>query len=87
MDLVCELILVAAKYDFCVSAAQLVGKKNLIANALSQFNLQEFFQLVPKAHPLPKIIPEGLQARLTSNIRTGNIASVQWSRKVYQKHL
>jgi hypothetical protein len=68
MELVRELFLVAAKYDFRISASHVAGKKNLIADALSRFNLQEFFRLVPEAHPLPKIIPEELQARLTSNI-------------------
>ena len=68
MDLVRELFLVAAKNDFRIYASHVAGKKNLIADSLSRFNLQEFFRLVPGACPLPKIIPVELQARLTSNI-------------------
>jgi hypothetical protein len=67
MELVRELFLVAAKYDFRISAAHVPGKQNEIADGSSRFNLQEFFRLVPHAQPYPMSIPEDLQARLTSN--------------------
>ena len=54
MDLVGELFLVAAKNDFRIYASHVAGKKNLIADSLSRFNLQEFFRLVPGACPFPR---------------------------------
>ena len=67
MDLVRELFLVVATYDFRLSAAHLPGKDNLIADALARFNLQEFFRLAPAALKVPRSIPPELRARLTSN--------------------
>ena len=68
MDLVRELFLLAAKYDFRIAAAHVPGKENLLADALSRFQLQEFFHLAPHATKIPVPIPQELQARLTSNL-------------------
>ena len=68
MYLVRDLFLISAKFKFHIAAAHLPGKTNLIADALSRLNFQEFFRLVPHTHPTPVNIPEGLQARLTGNL-------------------
>ena len=65
IDLVRELFLVAAKYDFRLSALHIPGKEYPIGDALSHFHLQEFFRLVPGACPWPNPISEELQAPLS----------------------
>jgi hypothetical protein len=57
MDLVNELFLVAAKYDFHISALHLAGKKNLIADPLSRFNLQQFSGWFPRHTHFPRLFP------------------------------
>ena len=68
MHLVRELFLISARFDFRISAIHIPGKTNLLADALSHFNFQDFFRLAPHAQPTPKVIPPKPQTRLTCNL-------------------
>jgi hypothetical protein len=66
MQLLRELFLCAARFNFKVTAQHVPGKENGIADSLSRFNLQAFRQLAPQARPHPVQIPVPLLARLNS---------------------
>ena len=68
MHLVRDLFLISTKCEFRVSAAHLPGKTNLIADALSRFNFQDFLRLAPGARRSPTVIPESLLRRLTCRL-------------------
>ena len=68
MHLVRELLLVSIRFDFRVAAAHLPGRTNLIADALSRFNFQEFHRLTPTANHTPVAIPATLHQRLTCRL-------------------
>ena len=59
------LFLVSARFNFKVMATHVPGKTNLVADALSRFNMQVFFRLAPQANPTPVSIPQDLLAGLT----------------------
>ena len=47
----------SVKYNFCIYAEHLPGKSNVIANALSRFQMQHFRRLVPHADKQPLQCP------------------------------
>ena len=53
MQLLRLLFLSSARYNFKVMAKHVPGKTNSIADALSRFNMQAFFQLAPQARRTP----------------------------------
>ena len=53
MQLLCSLLLSAARHSFSFSAQDLLSVNNQIAVALSRFRWQDFGQLVPDAQPHP----------------------------------
>ena len=75
------LFLVSARFNFKVMATHVPGKTNLVADALSRFNMQVFFRLAPQANPTPVSIPQDLLAGLTLQrwaIRRGNLCANVW---------
>ena len=68
MQLLRLLFLSSARYNFKVMAKHVPGKTNSIADALSRFNMQAFFQLAPQARRTPVAVPAELLAHLTSNL-------------------
>ena len=55
MELLRQLFYYAAKYNFSATAQHIPGKLNLIADALSRFNMQVFHLAAPQADPAPCI--------------------------------
>ena len=53
MKLLRQLFLCAAKHDFSATAKHIPGNRNVIADALSRFNMQVFHQAAPKAEQQP----------------------------------
>ena len=66
MQLLRELFLCAARFNFKVSAKHVAGKDNGIADSLSRFNMQVFRRLAPQAQLTPVAIPPMLLAHLSS---------------------
>ena len=66
MQLLRELFLCAARFNFMVTAKHVPGKENAIADSLSRFNMQVFRQLAPRSQPVPVAIPPSLLVRLNS---------------------
>ena len=65
MHLLRELYLVSTRYNFKVTATHLPGRTNLLADALSRFQMHEYFKLAPHAKPMPQPVLRELLARLT----------------------
>ena len=57
MKLMRQLTWCSAKYNFCIYSEHLPGKTNLIADALSRFQMQKFRQLAPNANSQPLHCP------------------------------
>lgn len=57
MRLLHSLLLAVPHHCFSFSAQHVPGITNQIADALSHFHWQEFWQLVPDAQPHPTPIP------------------------------
>ena len=55
MELLQQLFFCAAKYNFSAIAQHIPGKLNLIADALSRFNMQVFHLAAPHTDPAPCI--------------------------------
>ena len=68
MHLLLELYLVCTRHNFKVTAKHVPGKTNRLADALSRFQMQEFFKLAPRAKPTPKLVKPALLARLTAQL-------------------
>ena len=68
MHLLRELYLVCTRHNFKVTAKHVPGKTNRLADALSRFQMQEFFKLAPRAKPTPKLVKPALLARLTAQL-------------------
>ena len=64
MQLLRELFLCAASFNFTVTARHVPGKENTIADSLSRFNMQVFRQMAPQARLAPVTFPPSLLARL-----------------------
>ena len=60
-----ELYLVSTRSNFKVTATHLPGRTNLLADALSRFQMNEFFKLAPHAKPSPQPVSRELLARPT----------------------
>jgi len=65
MELLCSLLLSATCYSFSFSAQHIPGANNPIADALSHFYCQAFWQLAPEEEPVPTSIPIQLLLELT----------------------
>lgn len=57
MKLMRRLTWCAMKYNFCVYAEHIPGVKNVIADALSRFQINKFKQLAPMAQEIPHQCP------------------------------
>jgi hypothetical protein len=57
MQLLRELFLCAASFNFTVTARHVPGKENAIADPLSRFNMQVFRQMAPQARLTPVNTP------------------------------
>jgi hypothetical protein len=68
MHLLRALYLVSTRYNFKVTAKHVPGKTNRLADALSRFQMTEFFELAPQAAPKPVMVPAELLVRLTSQL-------------------
>ena len=68
MQLLRELFLCAAQFNFIVTSKHVPGKNMGVTDALSRFHMQVFFDLVPQAHPQPVLVPPTLLMRLSSMI-------------------
>lgn len=68
MGLVRSLLFAAAKFSFTFSAVHVPGEHNEIADALSRFHWQVFFQLAPWALQSPTQIPVQLLEELTAGL-------------------
>ena len=66
MKLVRSLLMCAARFGFSFNAQHIPGLQNQIADALSQFNWQEFRHRAPEANLSPSPIPHQLLERLIS---------------------
>ena len=60
MDLVRHLTLVTLKYNFYLKVHHIEGKRNQIADSLSQFQMEKCRILAPHADPAPCQIPQEL---------------------------
>ena len=65
MSLVRPLYLHAAKHGYTVSFKHIYGTSNPIADALSRFQMNKFFMLMPHANPAPKETPTTVQSLRT----------------------
>ena len=65
MALLWYLCLLAALYSFLLSASSVSGKCNSIADSLSCFQFQRFYQLAPHADPDPTAAAFGFKPTLT----------------------
>ena len=52
-----QLTWCSVKHNFCIYAEHLPGKTNVIADALSRFQIMEFKRLVPNADEKPQQVP------------------------------
>ena len=60
MSLLRTLFLLAARYNFTVSAQHIAGTHNVIADSLSRFRMQVFWSHAPQASPQPTPLPHSL---------------------------
>jgi len=60
MELVRKLVLLSMEHNFLVRACHVPGVLNEIADALSHFQMQHFWALVPDANQIPFTIPPSL---------------------------
>ena len=60
MSLLRSLFLLAANYNFIVSAQHIPGSNNIIADSLSRFRMQVFHSHTPQASPQPTLLPPSL---------------------------
>ena len=67
MQLLCHLMLSAARDSFSFSAKHIPGINNQVTDALSHFRWQEFCQLAPAAQPSPTPIPPQLLLELITS--------------------
>ena len=71
MALLRRLSLLATQHCFSFTATHIAGKLNPVANALSRFNFQQFYRLVPHAAsaatPIAADLLEELQVLLHKN--------------------
>ena len=65
MYLLRKLLSAAARFSFTFTAQHVPGVLNRVADALSQFQMQEFRQLVPEARMYPVAVPVHLLEDLT----------------------
>jgi len=68
MHLICLLVFLASYHNFWFSSMHIAGKKNLLADTLSQNNLHFFHLQVPKAPPNQPRIPPALISLLSQNL-------------------
>ena len=68
MHLLRALYLVSTRYNFKVTAKHVPGKTNCLADALSRFQMSQFFQLAPQAKTKPVLVPPEVMTRLTSQL-------------------
>ena len=61
-----SLLFSAAHHSFSFSSQHIPGVNNQLADALSRFNWQEFWNLALDAQPHPTVVPPDLLAHLTS---------------------
>ena len=66
MHLLRNLLLVAARHNFSFSARHIPGVNNVIADALTRFNWQEFRRSAPSAISRPVPLPSQLVTALAS---------------------
>ena len=64
MHLLRKLLLVAARFNFSFSSEHIPGTRNIVADALSRFNWQEFYRAAPMAQSCPTHLPEKVLAEL-----------------------
>ena len=57
MRLMRRLVLLAAQHNFAFTATFLPGRNNCIADALSRFQMERFWAMVPDANPVPCQLP------------------------------
>ena len=58
MRMVRHLVLRCLQYNILLKAKHILGKKNILADCLSRFQVEQFFKFVPKAQNNPRSIPE-----------------------------
>lgn len=58
MRMVRHLVLRCLQYNILFKAKHIPGKKNILADCLSRFQVEQFFKLAPKAQNKPRSIPE-----------------------------
>ena len=68
MSLIRPLYSHAARHGYTVSFKHIFGSSNPIADALSRFQMDKFFSLMPHANPAPNILPPTL---INLRARTG----------------
>ena len=66
MSLIRPLYLFAAKVGFAISFKHIFGKSNPIADALSRFQMEKFYGLMPEADPSPTAVPNDAMNLLRS---------------------
>ena len=66
MHLLRQLLLSAARHSFSFSSQHVPGVNNQVADALSRFHWQRFWQLAPEAQRSPTPVPPQLLEELTS---------------------
>ena len=60
MDLVRHLTLLTLRFNFCIRAEHIEGKRNDIAASLSRFQMDRFRELAPHANRDPCLVPSEL---------------------------
>ena len=60
MSLIRPLYLFAAKTGFCLSFKHIFGASNPLADALSRFQMEKFFGLMPQADRTPTALPDSV---------------------------
>ena len=60
MDLVRHLTLLTLRYNFYLKVQHIEGKRNVIADSISRFQMERFRMLAPHADPAPTPVPQEL---------------------------
>ena len=68
MHLLRALYSVSTRYNFKVTAKHVPGKSNCLTDALSRFEMSQFFQLAPQAKTKPVSVPPEVLTRLISQL-------------------
>ena len=75
MDVVRHLTLLTLRFNFCIRAEHIEGKRNEVADSLSRFQMGRFRELAPHAKRDPCLVPPGLILQSGPTVQGKNVLS------------